>query len=175
MSIFVWNIPLVSLIFLKRSLDFSILLFSSVSLHWSLRKAFSSLLPIHGTLHSDGYVFPFLLCLSLLFFPQVFVRPSQTTILPFCITFSWGWSLSLPPVQCHESLSIVLKALNLTGLMPWIYSSLPLYNHKGFNLGHTWMVYEWSSVFPYILQLTSKFCNKEFMIWATVSSQSWFC
>ena len=38
-SIFVWNVPLVSLIFLKRSLVFPILLFSSVSLHCSLRNA----------------------------------------------------------------------------------------------------------------------------------------
>ena len=44
--IFAWNIPLVSLIFLKRSLVFPILLFSSISLHWSLRKAFLSLLVI---------------------------------------------------------------------------------------------------------------------------------
>ena len=44
--IFAWNIPLVSLIFLKRSLVFSLLLFSSISLHWSLRKAFLSLLAI---------------------------------------------------------------------------------------------------------------------------------
>ena len=44
--IFVWNVPLVSLIFLKRYLVFLILLFSSVSLHWSLRKAFFSLLDI---------------------------------------------------------------------------------------------------------------------------------
>ena len=44
--IFAWNIPLVSLIFLKRSLVFPILLFSSISLHWSLRKAFLSLLAI---------------------------------------------------------------------------------------------------------------------------------
>ena len=34
--IFAWNIPLVSLIFLKQSLVFPILLFSSISLHWSL-------------------------------------------------------------------------------------------------------------------------------------------
>ena len=40
--IFAWNIPLVSLIFLKRSLVFPIILFSSISLHWSLRKAFLS-------------------------------------------------------------------------------------------------------------------------------------
>ena len=38
------NVPLVSLIFLKRSVVFHILLFSSISLHWSLREAFLSLL-----------------------------------------------------------------------------------------------------------------------------------
>ena len=36
------DVPLVSLIFLKRSLVCPILLFSSISLHWSLRKAFLS-------------------------------------------------------------------------------------------------------------------------------------
>ena len=35
-----WNIPLVSLIFLKRSLVFPILFFSSISLHWSPQKGF---------------------------------------------------------------------------------------------------------------------------------------
>ena len=44
--IFAWNVPLVSLIFLKRSLVFPILSFSSISLHWSLKKAFLSLLAI---------------------------------------------------------------------------------------------------------------------------------
>ena len=44
--IFAWNVPLVSLMFLKRSLIFPILLFSSISLHWSLRKAFLSFLAI---------------------------------------------------------------------------------------------------------------------------------
>ena len=89
-------------------------------------------------------IFPFLLCLLILFFSQLFVRPPQTTILLFCISFSWGWSWSLPPIQCHESLSIVLQALCLSDLIPWIYLSLPLYNHKGFDLDHTWMVYWFS-------------------------------
>ena len=44
--IFAWNVPLVSLIFLKRSLFFPILLFSSISLHWSLRKSLLCLLAI---------------------------------------------------------------------------------------------------------------------------------
>ena len=41
--IFAWNVHLVSLISLKISLVFFILLLSSISLHWSLRKAFLSL------------------------------------------------------------------------------------------------------------------------------------
>ena len=44
--IFAWNIPLLSLIFLKSSLVFPILLFSSIYLHGLLRKAFLSLLAI---------------------------------------------------------------------------------------------------------------------------------
>ena len=44
--IFAWNIPLLSLIFLKRSLVFPILLFSCISLHGSLKKVFLSLLAI---------------------------------------------------------------------------------------------------------------------------------
>ena len=85
MPIFAWNVLLVFLIFLKRSLVFPILLFSAISLHWSLRKAFLSLLLFFGTLHSDGYIFP-ILCLLLLFFSQLCI--SQTTILPCCISFS---------------------------------------------------------------------------------------
>ena len=44
--IFAWNVPLVPLIILKRSLVFPILLFSSISLHWSLSNASLSLLAI---------------------------------------------------------------------------------------------------------------------------------
>ena len=79
---FAWNIPLISPIFLKKSLVFPILLFSSISFLWSLRRlSFLSLL--FGTLHSYGYIFLFLLCLSFLLFAQLFVRPPQTTICPF--------------------------------------------------------------------------------------------
>ena len=46
MPICAFKVPLVSLIFLKRSLVFPFLLFSSISLHWSLRKPFLSLLVI---------------------------------------------------------------------------------------------------------------------------------
>ena len=48
------------------------------------------------------------------------------------------------------------------------------------RVGHDWatslhFIPEWSSGFPYCLQFKSEFCNKDFMIWATVSSQSCFC
>ena len=122
--------------------DFFFSLFLCI-VHWG-RLSYLSLL-FFGTLHSYGYIFPFLLCLSLLFFSQLFVRPPQTTIFCFCISFSWGWSWSLPSIQCHKPLSIVFQALCLSDLIPWIYLSLPLYNHKGFDLGHTWMV-EWFSL-----------------------------
>ena len=46
--IFEWNVSLVSLIFLKRSLIFPICFFFFLySLHWSLRKAFLSPLNVH--------------------------------------------------------------------------------------------------------------------------------
>ena len=124
-----------------------------------------------GTLHSNGNIFPFLLCILLLFLSQLFVRPPQTTILPFCISFSWGWFWSLPPVQCHKPPSLVLQALCLSDLIPWIYFSLSLHNHKGINL----VIPEWSSGFPYFLQFKPEFGNKEFMVWVIVSSPSCFC
>ena len=42
-----------------------------------------------GTLHSDAYIFPFLLCFLLLFFSQLFVRPPQTTLIVW-ITINCG-------------------------------------------------------------------------------------
>ena len=72
----------------------------------SLRMAF---LLFSGTLHSLRNILSFLLCLSLFFLSQVFVRPSQTTTLPSCISFSWGWFWSPPPAQCYR-LSVILSA-----------------------------------------------------------------
>ena len=100
--IFTWNIPLLSLIFLKRSLVFPIVLFSS----------FFALITKEGFLISPCYslklcikmvIFPFLLFLLLLI--SAICKASSHTILSFCISFSWEWSWSLPPVQCHKPLS----------------------------------------------------------------------
>ena len=119
--IFACNVPLVPLIFLKRSLVFPILLFSSISLHWSLRKAFLSLFAVlwNSAFRWVYLSFPLLPLASLL--SQLSVTPLQTTILPFCISFSWEWSWSLPPVWCYEPPSIVLQALFLSDLIHWIW------------------------------------------------------
>ena len=114
--IFAWNVPLVSLIFLKRSLVFPILLLSSISLHWLLRKAFLSLLAILWNSAFRCLYLSRLLFASLL--SQLFVRPSQTAILLFCISFPWGWSWSLSPLQCPEPPSVVHQALCLSDLVP---------------------------------------------------------
>ena len=133
---FAWNVPLVSLIFLKKSLVFPILLFPLFPCI-DLLGRFSFLSLFFGALHSDGYIFPCILCLSILFFSQLSVRPPQTTRLLFCISFSgdgFYHSCTMSPTP-----SIVLQILGLWDIVPWIYLSLPLYN-KGFDLGHTWMV-----------------------------------
>ena len=94
--IFAWNVPLVSIIFLKTS-DLS---------HYIVFIYLFALITEEGFLISPCYSLE--LCIqmgiSLLFsfaFPfssQLFVRPLQTTTLPFCISFPWGWFWSLPPV-----------------------------------------------------------------------------
>ena len=137
--IFAWNVPFVSLVFLKRSLVFPSLFFFLFICIVHLGRLFYLSLLFSGTLPSDGFIFCFFLCLPLLFSSQLFVRPFQTTILLSCISFTWAWFWSLPSVQCYEPSSIVLQALYLFDLICWIYFSLPLYNHKGFDLGHTWM------------------------------------
>ena len=104
------------------------------------------------TLHSVC----FLSCLSLFFFSQLFIKPPQTTNSPSCISFSLGWFWSLPPVQCYKYPSLVLQALCLPDLIPWISSSPLLYNHKGLYLGHTW----WPRNFSYFLQFKPELCNK---------------
>ena len=99
-SIFAWNVPLVSLTFLKKSLGFPILLLSSISLHWYWgRLSYLSLLSFElcilmGILYFS--ILPFIF-----FFSQLFKRPPQTTILHFCISFILG--MVLIPASCTIS------------------------------------------------------------------------
>ena len=121
-----------------------------------------------GTLHSVGYTFPF--SFAFLSFSQLFVRPPQTTVLPFCISFSWGWFWSPPPAQCHEPPSIVLQAFFY---QIWSLESI---NHLHcINIRDLiYVIPECLSGFPYFMQLDPEFCYKELMSWAIVSSRSCF-
>ena len=99
------------------------------------RISYLSLL-LFETLHSDLSFSP--LPFSSLLFSAI-CKASSDDHFAF-LHFYWGWFWSPPPVQCYEPPSIVLQALCLSNLMPWIYLSLLRYNPKGFDLGHTWMV-----------------------------------
>ena len=74
----------------------------------------------------------------------------------------WKWQ-SIPvllPGKSHGQRRLV-------GYSPW--------GHKELYMTERLCFAEWSSGFPYFLQIQSEFGNKEFMIWATVSSWSCFC
>ena len=74
-----------------------------------------------GTLHSDGYIFPFVLCLSLLFSSQLFVRPPRTTIFPFLHFFSLGMVL-LNASCIMPQTSIRIYSGTLSDLIPELSS-----------------------------------------------------
>jgi len=120
------NVLLIPLIFFEETLVFPIILFSSISLHCSFKRP--SYLSCE-TLHSGGYIFHFLPCLSLLFFSQLYIKPPQTASFPSCNSFTLWWFWPLSPVHCYPP-SIVFQALCLPHLIPGIYSSLLLY-HRG--------------------------------------------
>ena len=132
MPIFAWKVPLVCLIFLKRSLVFPILLFSSTSLHWSLRKAFLSLL---ASLWNSAFKWVYLSFSPLLFASLLFsaiCKASSNSYFYFLHFFLLG--MVLIPFSCIMSrTSIHSSSGTLSDLMPWLYFSLPLYNHKGFG------------------------------------------
>ena len=120
-SIFAWNVPLVSLIFLKRSLVFPILLFSSISLHQSLRKALLSLLAIlwNSAFRWEYLSFSPLLFASLLF--TAICKASSDNHFAFLHLFSMGMILipvsrTMSWTSMHSSsgtLSIRSSPLNL--------------------------------------------------------------
>ena len=61
-TIFGQNIPLITPIFLKRSIIFPLMLFSSSFIHCSLKNAFLSLYTVLWNLRLIGYTFLFLPC-----------------------------------------------------------------------------------------------------------------
>ena len=123
--IFPWNAPLVSLILLKRSLVFPILLFSSISLHWSLRKAFLSLLAI---LWNSAFRWIYLsfspLSLASLLFSAICKASSDNHFAFLFLGDDFDLCLCTM-LQCY---SIHSSSGTLSDLIPWICLSLPLYN-----------------------------------------------
>ena len=134
--IFAWNIPLLSLIFLKRSLVFPILLFSSISLHWLLRKAFLFLAILWNSAFRCLYLSFYASLLSLLF-----VRPPQAVIVLFCISFPWGWSWSLSPLYLPQPPPAVYQ-ISFPFLSLWILSRVSLW----YTIGSTYIYFMQSSV-----------------------------
>ena len=126
--------------FLEGISSLSILLFSPISLHWPLRKAFLSLLAI---LWNSAFRWVYLsfspLPLASLLYHLFICKASSDSHFAFFHFFFLDMVLVTATVPHCETPSIVLQTLCLLDLIPWIYLSLPLYNCKRFGLGHTWM------------------------------------
>ena len=142
--IFAWNVPLVALIFVKRSLVFP---------HSIVFLYFFALITEEGFLISPCTSLD--LCIQMdisFFFPLPFAfrlhsamcKASSDNQFAFLHFFFLGIVLiiassTVSQTSVHSSSgtrSIRSNPLNLL---------LPLYNHKGFDLGHTWMI-QWFSL-----------------------------
>ena len=155
---------LVSLIFLNRSLVFPILLFSSASLHWSLRKAFLSLLAIlwNSAFRWEYLSFSPLLFASLLF--TAICKASSDTHFAFFHFFPMG--MVLIPVSCTEH-----SEFDLCYVVGCI-SSLFLFTAKQYLTGHTILIrhiaFMWTLYTLFIILLAEGYLNH---FWCIVS---WF-
>ena len=122
---------------LKRSLVFPILLFSSISLHCSLRKAFLSLLAI---LWNSAFRWVYLSFSPLPFASLLLSATSKASSdnhFAFLHFFLSGMVLITASYTMSQT-SVNSSSGTLSDLIP-IYLSLSLYSHKGFDLGHTWL------------------------------------
>ena len=99
--IFAWNIPLVSLIFLTRSQVFPMLLFFSISLHWSLKKAFLSLIALLWNLAFKSVYLSFSPLLFASFLFTAIFKASSYSHFAFLHLFFLGMALIL--VSCTMS------------------------------------------------------------------------
>ena len=172
MLIFAWNVPLVSLVFLKRSL---------VS-HSIVFLYFFALITEEGFLISPYYSlelciqmgrsFLFSFAFASLLFSAI-CKASSDNHFPFLHFFSLGivWITTyctMWQTSVHSSSGVLSLRSN-----PW-----NLFVNSTVCITIRDLIYvirESSCGFPYFLQFKSEFCNKEFMMWGTVSSQSCFC
>ena len=142
-----------------RSLVFPILFFPLIFLcivH--LRISYLSLL-FSGTLHSVGFIFLFFLCFSCLLFLAICKASSDNhfAFLHFffflMVLVTASYTVVQTPVHSFSG--------TLSNLILWICWSLPFCNHKGFDLGYTWMISQSvmsDSLQPHALQHASLPC-----------------
>ena len=104
---------------------------------------------------SVGYIFPFLLYLLLLFFPQLFVKLPHIITMPYCIYLAGGGlvttSCTMLPTSVHSSSDTLSTTSNVLNL--FITSTV-------FDLGHISMAW----YFPYFLQFKPELYSKKLMI-----------
>ena len=108
-------------------------------LHWSLRKAFLSCYSLENSAFRWACLsFSPLPFTSLLFSANI--KAPSDNHFAFLHFFFLGMVLVSASYTMSQPPAIVLQALSISYLIPWIFLSLPLYNHKRFDLGHTWMI-----------------------------------
>ena len=135
--ILAWNVPLISPVFLKISLVLPILLFSSTSLHCSLKKALiSPCYSVELCIQLD-ISFSFSLAFCSLVSSDMCKASSGDH---FAFLHFFCFVMVLVTASCrmlqtfvHSSSGILSTSSNPLNL------SSPLYNCKGFDLGYTWM------------------------------------
>ena len=143
--IFAWNVPLVSLNFLE---GISCLSHSVVFLY------FFALITEEGFLIFLCYSLELCIQMSISFLSSLplasllfsaICKASSDSHFPFFHFVFLGMILISASCAMSQT-SIHSSSGSLSDLIPWLYLSIPLYNHKWFDLGHTWMAY-WFSLF----------------------------
>ena len=123
--IFAWSVSLVSLIFLKWSLVFPILLFSSISLHWSPRKAFLFLLAI---LWNSAFR-----CLYLSFYPLLFTSLVFTAICKASPDVHFATQIRK---YYYKNLMHQEEIASVNYSITRAFSSLKLFSHNKFEVSY---------------------------------------
>ena len=123
--IFAWNVPLISPVLLKRYRLSHSIIFPLFLCIVHLRPSYLSLL-FSGILHSVG----------------CYLSPLPFTSLLSSAFFFFFLEMVLATASCTMLQTFIQSSSGtLPDLIPWIYSSPPLYNHKGFDLVHISVVF----------------------------------
>ena len=104
------NVPLISpIFFFKKKISSLSHCIVFCCLYCSFKKAFLSLLAILW-ISAFSWIYLFLSpCLWLLFFTQLFVKPTQTTTLPSCIFFFLWDGFGHCLLECYKPPSLILS------------------------------------------------------------------